>query len=451
MKPAIARNAMLLSWGLAWLLSACAEAPPPPSADRAASTESLESVDPSASEIVFWYQHSQMREEALLELIAVFNRNNPHGISVRGEYAGRYGDIYNKMTIGLQGGDLPDLVVAYQNQAVVYAMVDGLVDLSPYMESPKWGLSAAERADYVEAFLEQDIVNGAQICFPPNRSLEILYYNADWLEELGEAEPPTTWPEFERLCRLARERPFSGAQDPEHSLGYLFEAEASRLATMVFTRGGDFMNATHDAYTLDTTQMREALSMVQRLTRDGAVDLLSESYQDQSEFAVGNALFMIRSSSGLPFVHSAIADASTQFDWKVAPPPRDGEDPILNVYGASISVCRSTPERQLAAWLFLKWFTTPEQQARWIKASNYFPVRRSTARELESYFEENPRYGTVYSLLDYGKPEPSVPGYQAVRRMIEEAMVEVAQGGDIAKILERIQGEANRSLQEFQM
>ncbi|MDP6932558.1 MAG: GMC family oxidoreductase N-terminal domain-containing protein, partial [Myxococcota bacterium] len=42
--------------------------------------------------------------------------------------------------------------------------------------------------------------------------------------------------------------------------------------------------------------------------------------------------------------------------------------PAPNVYGASVAICRTTPERQLAAWLFLKWFTEPEQQARWVVA-----------------------------------------------------------------------------------
>ena len=84
-----------------------------------------------------------------------------------------------------------------------------------------------------------------------------------------------------------------------------------------------------------------------------------------------------------------------------------------------------------------------------MRTSNYFPARRSTARELDSYFAENPRYRIVYDLLDYGKSEPSVPGYQAVRRLIEEAMVEVAQGGDIDGILPRLEREANATLEEF--
>ena len=439
-----------LLFSLAAFTLACEE-PREDVARQVPETPDLEDVDPSGAQVVFWYQHTQMREEALLGLIEDFNRTNRHGIRVRGEFAGRYSDIYNKMMVGLQGGELPEIVVAYQNQAVVYDRGEGLVDLTPYLNSAKWGLSALERDDFVQAFLAQDFINGRQICFPPNRSLEILYYNADWLRELGEEGPPATWGEFARLCRLAESRPFQAAQPGSRSKGYLFEAEASRLATLVFTRGGDFMNPERTAYTLDTPEMLQALTMVQGLIREGAVDLLSERYEDQTEFALGQVLFMIRSSSGLPFVASALADAPARFEWDVAPPPRAGEDPVLNVYGASVSVCRSTPEKQLASWLFLKWFTSPEQQARWVRASNYFPVRRSTAAQLAGYFEQNPRYGKAYGFLDFGRTEPSVPGYEAVRRKIAEAMVEVAQGGEVPPVLQRLEKDANLVLEEFEM
>ena len=147
---------------------------------------SLETLDPQGREVVFWYQHTREREEALQALIADFNQSNPYQIKVRGEYVGRYGDIYNKMNVGIQSGSIAaSLVVAYQNQALAYYQADGIVDITPYIESRKWGLSSVERDDYVGAFLRQDNVGGVQIGFPPNRSMELLYYNLDWLRAVS--------------------------------------------------------------------------------------------------------------------------------------------------------------------------------------------------------------------------------------------------------------------------
>lgn len=426
-------------------LCACggtAEAPPEQTSAM------LDQTDPQGQQIVFWYQHTRQREEGLQELITRFNESNEYGITVRGEYAGDYGDIYNKMMVGLQGGELPDLVVAYQNQARAYAEADGVVDLVPYINAKRWGLTAAERADFVTAFMRQDQIDGQQFGLPPNRSIEILYYNKDWLRELGADEPPETWDEFARLCRAARDQPYSGTDNAERSLGFVYEEDASRLASLVFSRGGDFMTADASTYTLDTPQVRESLLLMKSLVDEGAAEMMGEPYGDQIEFAAGHCLFILRSSSGLPYVQSAI-DAGPGFDWSVAAPPRSTPEPIVNFYGASVSLCQTTPERQLAAWLFLKWFTAPPQQAHWVKASNYFPARKSTADLLVKYFDDNPRFGIVYDLLEYGKPEPSVTGYEPVRRLIAQAVIRVMQGGELDATLARLQNEATATLDEY--
>ena len=408
----------------------------------------LESLDPQGQKIVFWYQHTREREQALQELIADFNQTNRYGIEVRGEYVGRYGDIYNKMNVGIQSGSLAaSLVVAYQNQALAYHQANGIVDITPYMDSPKWGLSPEERSDYVQAFLEQDNVGGVQIGFPPNRSIELLYYNFDWLRELGYDGPPATWDDFAAMCRRAKEQPFSKNEDPVRSLGFLLDVDTSRLAAMVFSRGGDLVDATGTTYALDSPEVKAALELMQELTQDGAIDIAGERDAELNEFVTGQILFSQDSSTGLPFYKSGIEDSGLAFEWGVTHPPQTGSRPVVDIYGASVSICVGTPEEQLAAWLFLKWFTAPEQQARWVRASNYFPVRKSTARELESYFEKNPHYGVAFGMLDYGKSEPTMAGYQQVRRLIQEAMVETIEGGDIEQVLEELQRTANQTLE----
>ena len=186
--------------------------------------------------------------------------------------------------------------------------------------------------------------------------------------------------------------------------------------------------------------------MLRGLMEDGSIELMGEEYGDQREFASGQVLFMLRSSSGLPFVTSAVEDG-LDFTWTVTYPPNELEEPIVNVYGASVSLCKTTPQQQLAAWLFVKWFTEPAQQARWVRASNYFPVRRSTASELDEYLEKNARYKAAYELLDFGKSEPTLSGYQQVRRVLQEAMVEIIEGGDMDRVLADVQQDANRTIQ----
>ena len=407
----------------------------------------IEDADPTGQALVFWYHHTLEREDMMNDLLAEFNANNAYGISVRGEYTGGYNDIYNKMIVGIQGGILPDLVVAYNNQANVYFANGGAVDLAPYMGSAKWGLTAAAVNDYYAAFLAQDRYGEVQVALPPNRSLELLYYNVDWLRELGSAQPPEDWATFVALCRRARVAPFS-KNDSGRSLGWVLAADASRLASMVFGLGGDYMDESQQAYTLDAPAMREALFLLRELTTDGALELAVETDQGLRDFSAGEVLFFVSSSTGIPHVESAVA-AGPGFAWQVAPLPHATPEPVLNVYGASIAVCRTTAAKQLAAWLFLKWFTEPEQQARWVEASGYFPARRSTAELLAEYFAAHPHFERAFAWLDASRGEPGVRGYTRVRRLIAEAMVAIVAGEDMDVELARLQQRANATLVEF--
>ena len=402
----------------------------------------LEKVDAAGQHVVFWHQHELQRSQVLTELVEEFNRTNSHGIEVRAEYAGEYRDIYNRM-LGAIGGKeaLPQLVVAYLNQAQVYYREAAVVDLKPYMESPRWGLSAAAKADYVQAFPNSRPDAEEQLVFRPSFSTELLYYNTDWLLELGYKAPPNTWERFAEMCRRAKEQPFSRNADLHNSLGFLLQQDASRLASMVFSRGGDLMNAWRLAYTFNTEPMVETLEMLRALKREGAMELFDDPYLDRREFSAGRLLFLMGSSSRLLAVRSDV-EAGLDFSWNVKLIPQKGFAQVNNIFGASLAVGRSTPQQQLAAWLFIKWFTEPHQQNRWVHGSNYFPVRLSTAPELESYFR------TAFELLQKGWSEPAVEGYETVRELMVRAMVSVLGGANAGQVLANLEAEANQTLRQ---
>lgn len=405
-------------------------------------------VDPSGQTVTFWYQHSGSREEALQEIIAHFNDTNEYGITVEGSNQGGYGDIFSKMLNVVGTEDVPNLVVAYQNQAATYQLGDGLVDMNSLVSDPKWGLSEEEQADFFPGFYGADIFpsfDNARLGFPPNRSMEMLYYNIDWLAELGYDAPPTTPEAFTEMACRAVDEGFSGAVGDAGSLGYQFGFDASTIASLTFAFGGNIFDYENVAYTYDDPATIEAMNMIQGLFNEGCAGTITERFGDQISFANGKLLFFIDSSSGLPYVAAGVNDGAA-FDWSVAPLPRRTEDPVMNVYGASVSMGRSTPEKELATWLFIKYYTSPESQAEWARASNYFPVRQSVADGLTEYFEENPAYQTAFELLPYGTTEPPVPGYDFVRDRVQEVMAAIADGADVASVLAELTTEANEIL-----
>ncbi len=403
----------------------------------------LENLDPSGQTVTYWYQHSRSREEALQAMIDDFNATNEWGITVQGEYAGGYGEIYNKVIAGIPAGEVPDMAVAYQNQAATYVTQGALVELTPYINSETWGFTEEELNDFFPFVEQGDYLPqfDGRYGFAPNRSMEVLYYNEDWLAELGYDHPPRTWDEFQEMA--------CAASDPDAgTYGYEFSIDTSTFADMLVNQGGMMLSADATSWAFGDEHGLEVLNYLQDLFNQGCAILETERYGDQADFGSGKVLFTISSTSGLPYYRSAVAEGAG-FNWSISPIPTALDAPHPDIYGASLSIFQTTPEKQLAAWLFIKWFTEPEQQARWARASNYFPVRASAADLLTDYFAENPQYEKAFSFLTYEPAiEPGVAGYDECRDAIGDMLGAVANGEDAATWLADTVSECNTFLQE---
>ena len=417
--------------------------------EEPAAVDPYADVDPTGQVVTFWHQHTRGREAALMEIVEEFNATNEYGITVMAEYQGGYGDIFNKMLTFMNTEDAPNLVVAYQNQAATYQLGEALIDMDPLVYSEKWGLSEDERNDFFSGFFYADIFpsfGNQRLGFPPNRSMEVMYYNMDWLTELGYDAPPTTPAEFKEMACAAAATPFSGSLS-EGSLGYQLSVDASRFASWTFAHGGDMFDYDAGQYAYNSEAANAAMSFLQDLFNEGCATIVVERYGDQTDFGQGRLLFTVGSSSGLPYYASAVEEGAN-FEWSVAPIPHTTADPVMNIYGASISIPKTSLEAQLATWLFAKYYTGVEAQAKWAQASNYFPVRASVADGLGEYFAANPAYQTAFDLLQYGTTEPPAPGYDFVRDMSEESMAAIMEGADVTSTLDALNNDANASLAE---
>ena len=131
-------------------------------------------------------------------------------------------------------------------------------------------------------------------------------------------------------------------------------------------------------------------SMVARLLANKcAVEVPpSDSFANQTRFGAGDLLFDFGSSSGLPFYSDAVTKGG-KFKWDIALLPNTGK-PAVNLYGASISIYKTTPEKELAAWLVLKFLGEKAQTTKWAVQTGYLPVRQSAKADVIAAFKNNP-------------------------------------------------------------
>ncbi len=411
----------------------------------------LAGIDPRGQTIVWWHQHSGSREEKLAVIVEDFNANNECGIVLDAQNQGGYNDIRDKVNASTASGEQPaSLLVGYQNDQAFYQLNGVLADFDTFIDDPTWGLSADEKADYFASFVEQGVhpvFDGQRLGFPPNRSMEVLYYNLTWLEELGFDGPPTTPEEFEAMSCAAAEANGDGTG------GYILRDDASATASWTFARGGNVLNEDNTGYVYNSQATIDSLTMLKRMLDNGCAYFFTEGYPNP-EFAARRAVFTTGSSSGLPFYANDMVTIAEEQGrdmdvWGVTAIPHTTENPVQNIYGADVMITAGAPEQELAAWLFIKWFTSPAVQARWVEASNYFPTRAGTEAHLSGYVDENPQYGEALALLGYGAYEPQLISYQAVRDAAETAFNEIMQGADIQATLDALTETANELQEEL--
>jgi len=410
----------------------------------------LAGVDPRGVEVVWWHQHGGSREEKLIPLVEQYNAENECGITVVPQNQGGYNDIRDKMNAGIATGELPGLVVGYQNDQAFYALGGGLTDMNAYIDDAYWGLSEDDKADFFTGFLAQGVhaaFDNQRLGFPPNRSMEMMYYNQTWLEELGFDGPPTTPDEFKEMACAGAEANGDGTG------GYILRDDASAVAAWTLAFGGSVQNAEGTGYEYNGDATVNALTFLKEMYDEGCAYFFTEGYPNP-EFAARRAIFTQGSSSGLPYYAGDVAtfaeENGTDADvWGVIAIPHTTADPVQNVYGADVMIPVTTSETQLAAWYFLKWFTSPEIQAEWVMISNYFPTRAGTADYLGDYKSENPQWATAADLLMYGLYEPQLISYQSVRDAAQAAYNEIMQGADVQATLDALNEEANELQEEL--
>jgi multiple sugar transport system substrate-binding protein/sn-glycerol 3-phosphate transport system substrate-binding protein len=411
----------------------------------------LAGVDPSGQTVVWWHNHTGSREEGLKGLVAEFNASNPCGITVDAQSQGSYDDIRDKVNASIAAGESPAaLIVGYQNDQAFYQLNEGLVDLNMFVNDPTWGLSDADKADFFASFFNQSVhpaFNNQRLGFPPNRSMEVLYYNQTWLEELGFDGPPTTPDQFKEMaCAAAKSN---------GSKGYLLRDDASAVASWTYAFGGDVLSEDGTGYVYNSQATIDAMTLLKGMYDEGCAGFLDdpEAFAN-TEFAQRKAIFAQGSSSGLPFyagdIKTAAEEAGKEADaWGVAAIPHTTPDPVQNVYGGDVMVTVTTPEQELAAWIFIKWFTSPEIMARWDEISGYFPTRASAVEHLGDYLAKNPQWASAVDLLPYSYYEPQLISYTGVRDAATQAFNEIIQGADIKATLDTLTKNANEMQTEL--
>jgi multiple sugar transport system substrate-binding protein len=391
--------------------------------------DTVEDVDLGGTTITYWhvYGEGDPRNEAITAIVDDFNATNEDGITVEALDQGQYGDVEDKVNAGIQSGDLPNVVQAYTSALLNWDSVDMVVDLQPFFLDPTYGLTEEEIDDVYPSVLDLGVTSdGARISWALSQSANVLVYNYTWAQELGFDSAPSSPEELKaQLCAAAAANAADDNPDNDGTGGIVWYPSASNIVTFVHAFGGDFLNDDGTAYDFATDEVKAAAMYINEL-RDGGCTFTTESYPNPEQ-ATRKALITLSSSSGLKYYGYAFSDAENDDTWGFFPAPGPDGKQGVDSFTQAVGVMKSSPEKEAASWVFIKYLTSAANQATWIEGSGYFPTHFSTEDLLADYIANDPIYAAGFSAvsqLAQGEPE-TFTAWNSVRRALGDAAAEL--------------------------
>jgi ABC-type glycerol-3-phosphate transport system substrate-binding protein len=381
--------------------------------------------------IVFWEPYPLERPEGqlLAEMARDFEKATP---GVRVEVAAKSGvlGVYEAILLQLQeGGELPDLAVAFPSSIAELAEQGLVVPLDAYLNDPALGLSDADLADIYSSTLEAGrfpLLGGQLLAFPFAYSAIGMWVNDSLLAQAGWQKPPVTWTEFEQACFDV------WAQTGVRCLPFV--ESVSVFDAWLYSRGGQQLSDDGTRAAFNSSAGADSLGLLRQMIDTGLAWRPDEEYGDYLAFARGQAAFAF-SSTGNNRLYAEAYDQAVQngtpaFDWHQAMIPQiDPSRPVTILYGPGFFILSSNPEREQIAWQLLRWLTSTAQAARWADRLAAMPLRASALTVMTDTLAAYPFIRQqAQAILPYARPEPAVTAEFQVREILYAAIISVTQG-----------------------
>ena len=406
--------------------------PTPPTTEPTAtvSPEATESVDPAISPLIFWEPFALDRPQGLLlgEMVRDFEIENP-GILVDLAPKSGYVGVDSAMLAALEGGDLPDLAVAFPSMIAEYAAAGAVLSLDAFILNPEFGLPEEDLVDIFPGFLEAGRFPGfgrRMLAFPFSYNAIGMWVNQDLLQRAGWDRVPVTWTEFEQACFDVFAN--TGAQC------YPYIESVSTFNAWVYSRGGQVLDGSGRHAAFSGPAGVESLALLRRLIDAGLAWRPEDTYGDYVAFANGLAPFTFSSTGNtllyLEAYEAALQNGVAPFRWyQTMIPQADPQTTATHLYGASFFIVPGEPAREQAAWRFVRWFTDTPQAARWAASLQSMPARLSALEMMTDTLEAHPFVEIqIEGILPHAQPEPAVAAELEVRDILYTAILSVTNG-----------------------
>ena len=388
-----------------------------------------------ATEIEIWYSLGAKYSAPLEVLIEKFNKSQSE-VVVKGVYAGGYASTTEKLLAACVAGNPPALAQLEQMLAGQFVDNQQVIPLQQFIDKDK-GININ---DYIPEILTAK-KDGKIWGLPLNPSTLVMYYNKDLFRKVGlnPDKPPQTWDEVYQAAKKIK------ALGKDY-YGIRLYAGDWVVEAAIWQFGGEIVSPDYKKILFNSKESVEAVTLWKKMVDEGLALYGAGREASDQDFA-GRIGMTLRSSGSLETMKE-----SCNYEVGVARLPY-AKRRATAIGGANIYMFAGISKaQQEAAWKFIKYLTTAENQGSWAAGTGYMAARKSAleSAEWKKLFAEDPRRQVTYTQLEYSRPRPLFAAYPEINKIIQDAFDAAIVGGKTPQAaLAEAQKKAETALKDY--
>lgn len=326
------------------------------------------------------------------KLVSDFQAKYPN-ITVKLQGDPDYGTMYTKEKAEVQAGNAPTIGQAYESWASYFQSAGKLVPISDLAGTD----TPPEMSTFYKGIQnDMKLPDGKTWMWPFNKSVLILFYNADMLAKAGQTEPKT-WDDYAAVMKAVSKDGVTGSTiDPGSASGAAFGTQWFEI--LAAANGAKLYDADGTPHLTDPGVVK-ALQYMKDLKDAGAL-ATGKNYPGETALGAQKGAFDISSAAGYGFENKTVGG---KFKLGISALPAGPSGAVNELTGTNIVMFTgASADQKAAAYAFMKFITSPAEQAQWASTSGYLPVTSQALSDpvLQAFVAKNPYETAAVSELD---------------------------------------------------
>lgn len=400
--------------------------------------------------IIFWHAMGGNFQPTLNKIVEEYNKSQDK-VEVEALYQGSYQEALNKFK-SVQGTDKAPALIQLNEISTEYMYNSGAITpMQEFVKKDNYDLTKLE-----DTLINYYTINGTLYSMPFNSSASILLYNKDAFKEVG-LDPEKAPKSYKELAEAAKKLT-KGTERYGFAMimdAWFIEQLLANENTLYVNEENGRAGKSPTAVAYNGEKIKTIFNWLNDMYRDNTATSYGKEYQNtRAAFLSGKVSMYIDSSAGI----QQLTELANFEIGSAYVPSENGEFTGVPIGGASLWITNSvTDEKQSAAWDFVKYAVSKENQALWASSTGYYSVNKEAydLDLLKKDLEKTPqKLVAVNEIKDTQKTAATsgaiVGVFPELRKVMTDSMEKVYVGREkIDKIIDKMVKESDRIVKRY--